>query len=71
MQADIQHLIGAPEAPLSTEGAARRLGLSRSYLEKLRADDGGPRYLKIGRAVRYRPADLDAWADRHAKGGAR
>jgi predicted DNA-binding transcriptional regulator AlpA len=41
--------------------AARRVGLSVSTLNKLRLAGGGPRYAKLGRAIRYRVADLDAW----------
>ncbi len=47
--------------PLNTLGASAYTGLSRSTLEKLRVFGGGPTYLKLGRAVRYRHADLDAW----------
>jgi excisionase family DNA binding protein len=41
--------------------AARRLGLSASTLNKMRVHGGGPRYSKLGSAVRYSTADLDAW----------
>jgi predicted DNA-binding transcriptional regulator AlpA len=41
--------------------AAIYLRLSRSTLAKLRLYGTGPRYTKVGRAVRYRRADLDAW----------
>jgi excisionase family DNA binding protein len=47
--------------PLDTSSAARQLGLSRSTLEKLRVFGGGPRYLKLGRNVRYRHQDLQDW----------
>jgi predicted DNA-binding transcriptional regulator AlpA len=46
---------------LDTLGAAERTKLSVSMLEKLRVYGGGPPYLKIGRSVRYRVADLDTW----------
>ena len=43
--------------------AGRRLGLSPSYLRKLRVSGGGPRFSKMSaRAVRYRLGDLHAWA---------
>lgn len=48
-------------ATLKTESAAEYVGLGKSTLDKLRTTGGGPRYLKLGRAVRYRTADLDAW----------
>lgn len=41
--------------------AAGFLGVSISYLNKLRVLGGSPRYAKIGRAVVYDPADLEAW----------
>ena len=46
---------------LSPDAAARRVGLSLSMLAKMRCLGGGPAYLKLGRAVRYRQDDLDAW----------
>ncbi len=46
---------------LDTDGAARRLGLSVSTLEKLRVTGGGPAYLKLGRRVVYEASDLDDW----------
>ncbi|QDP18700.1 helix-turn-helix transcriptional regulator [Sphingomonas xanthus] len=51
----------APESPMGTKQAANYLGLSKSTVEKLRHFGGGPRYLKLGHLVRYRPADLDEW----------
>lgn len=48
---------------IGDEQAAELLGLSRSYLRKLRVMGGGPRFSKISpRAVRYRVGDLLAWA---------
>jgi excisionase family DNA binding protein len=50
---------------MNTDAAAQYTGLGRSTIEKLRVYGGGPRYLKLGRSVRYRAEDLDAWlADR-------
>lgn len=48
---------------LDTEGAAKHLSLSASYLEKLRVRGGGPLHAVFGRAVRYRVCDLDDWAE--------
>lgn len=44
-----------------TGGAARYVGLAPNTLEKMRTFGTGPRYAKLGRAVRYRRADLDAF----------
>jgi len=54
----------ATPAPLllNVREAAARLGLSKSTLDKWRCVGKGPRYVKsTDRAVRYDPADLDAW----------
>lgn len=45
--------------------ASRYIGLSRAYLRQARAQGRGPAYLRIGRAVRYRVVDLDAFLDAH------
>ncbi|SMP42452.1 Helix-turn-helix domain-containing protein [Desulfonatronum zhilinae] len=44
--------------------AAARLGLSVKTLRAWRLQGRGPRYLKLGRAVRYLVQELDAWASR-------
>ncbi|TCJ37359.1 AlpA family transcriptional regulator [Parafrankia sp. BMG5.11] len=49
---------------LNTAGAAEHTGLAVPTLEKLRCSGGGPVYLKLGRAVRYRASDLDEWLAR-------
>ena len=48
-------------ATLKTDSAAEYVGLGKSTLDKLRTTGGGPRYLKLGRVVRYRTVDLDEW----------
>ena len=50
---------------IDTEEAARHLSLAPNTLEKMRVTGGGPRYVKLGRAVRYRISDLETYlADR-------
>ncbi|WP_376690094.1 helix-turn-helix transcriptional regulator [Wenzhouxiangella sp. EGI_FJ10409] len=48
---------------LTTEEAAEYVGLQKSTLEAWRCRGGGPRFVKMGRAVRYRLVDLDAWIE--------
>jgi predicted DNA-binding transcriptional regulator AlpA len=36
-------------------------GLSAAYFERARWEGGGPRFLKFGRLVRYRKADVVDW----------
>jgi predicted DNA-binding transcriptional regulator AlpA len=49
--------------------AAHYVGMSQSYLRQSRMDGDrenrtpGPRFLKIGRSVRYLVDDLDAWLE--------
>lgn len=46
---------------VDTKGAAERIGLASKTLENMRTRGDGPQFMKLGRAVRYRIADLDAW----------
>ena len=52
-----------PTAPpyLKPDEAARYLGSSVSTLAKRRIYGGGPSYCRIGTAIRYARADLDAF----------
>ena len=52
---------------IDTRQAAAWLGLSHRTLEGYRVSGGGPAFHRFGNRVRYRRADLDAWA---AKRGA-
>jgi excisionase family DNA binding protein len=46
---------------LTQRDAATLLRLSERTLERLRVSGAGPVYVKAGRLVRYREADLEAW----------
>lgn len=52
---------------LSVNEAARKLGLSVSWLNKARITGGGPAYLKLGRRVFYSIGDLEAWVAAHRR----
>jgi len=43
--------------------AAEHLGISVRTLQAWRVKGGGPKYSKIGRSVRYRLCDLDAFIE--------
>ena len=47
---------------LTTKDAAHMLGLHPDTLRRLRRIGGGPRFVRIGRAVRYRADDIEVWA---------
>lgn len=48
---------------LNTPEAAKYLGLQPATLEAWRCRGGGPRFVKLGRAVRYRWADLHEYIE--------
>jgi len=48
---------------LTTPQVAEILGLAENTLEIWRHRGIGPKFLKFGRACRYRRADLEAWID--------
>lgn len=56
---------------LTDEETARYIGMSESFLRQSRMNGDrlnrtpGPRYIKIGRAVRYLIEDLDDWLEEH------
>jgi predicted DNA-binding transcriptional regulator AlpA len=46
---------------LTPEQVAELLGCTTEWLAQLRYRGDGPRFLKLGRLVRYRDRDLNAW----------
>jgi predicted DNA-binding transcriptional regulator AlpA len=65
-QSNLLTTAGAPPAialePLLTvEQVSQLIGRSVITLEKDRLYGTGPRYVKLGRLVRYRPEDVRAW----------
>lgn len=53
---------------LNTPEAARYVRLSKPTLERFRISGDGPKFLKLGGAVRYRKVDLDAWLESRVTG---
>jgi predicted DNA-binding transcriptional regulator AlpA len=49
------------ESLLTVAQVSEITGRSISTLEKDRLFGSGPRYVKLGRLVRYRPSDVQAW----------
>ena len=52
---------------LDTRAAADFLGVSPRTLEGMRVRGGGPRYAKVGGAVRYRLASLEEYLQRQER----
>ena len=57
------------ETLLNEHDVARITGLSVASVRRWRLLRQGPKYLKIGAAVRYHPADVAAWLKSRPTGG--
>ncbi len=57
------------EELLTEHDVARITGLSVASCRRWRLLRLGPKYLKIGAAVRYRPEDIAAWLESRPSGG--
>lgn len=49
-----------------TEEVAQYLGVPLGTIYNWRVSGKGPRAIRVGRHLRYRPSDVDAWLERHA-----
>jgi predicted DNA-binding transcriptional regulator AlpA len=49
--------------PMPSPDAAEYIGMSDAWLRKgrMNRDPNSPPYIRIGKAVRYLPEDLDSW----------
>lgn len=48
-------------ALLSSKTVAKRIDMSEPSLARMRCEGTGPAYLKLGRSVKYRWSDVEAW----------
>lgn len=55
----------ADDPLLDTKQAARYLSVAEGHLTDLRYKGRGPKFVKLGRLVRYRRSELEAWIDSH------
>ncbi|MEA5155754.1 helix-turn-helix domain-containing protein [Raineyella sp.] len=46
---------------ITPDTLAERLGVKRRTVDEWRIEGSGPRYLRLGRTVRYRPEAVDEW----------
>ena len=65
--------VSAPQLPtlLNEFDVARVTGLSLASVRRWRLFKQGPKYMKIGSAVRYRPEDVRLWLEARPTGGGR
>lgn len=60
--------MSAAQAPLLTPGeVATRLHVAEQTLAQWRWKGVGPPFLKVGRAVRYAPQDLERWISQNTR----
>ena len=52
---------------MNTKDAAKYLGLSHHTLNQWRHQGRGPLFVRLGRAIRYRKADLDDYLECSAR----
>ena len=57
------------ETLLNEHDVARITGLSVASVRRWRLFRQGPKYLKIGAAVRYKPEDISVWLETRPYGG--
>ena len=61
---NIEHMLPITfQRLLSDREVANTCAISVATLRKWRSQGRGPRFLKIGALVRYRPDDISAWID--------
>jgi len=58
-----------PQELLTERDVVRITGMSVASVRRWRLFREGPKYLKIGSAVRYRPEDISAWLESRPTGG--
>jgi predicted DNA-binding transcriptional regulator AlpA len=54
---------------LNDKEVAALLGVSVATVRRWRLFRQGPKYLKLGAAVRYKPEDISAWIESRPTGG--
>ena len=54
---------------LTEEELSAELKLSRRTLQRWRTESKGPRWIRVGKAPRYRRGDVQAWLEEHRADG--
>jgi predicted DNA-binding transcriptional regulator AlpA len=58
-----------PESLLTETDVSKHLRVSVACVRRWRLERRGPRFLKIGSLVRYRPEDVEEWIEAQPAGG--
>jgi len=67
----ITMIAGTGQNLLTLDDLVELTGTPKSTLYSLFAEGKGPRRMKLGRALRFRPTDVDAWLDAMVAGNER
>lgn len=54
---------------LSRNEVEETYGISRRFLEISASNGAGPRFVRVGRLVRYRVADIETWIEANSSDG--
>lgn len=52
---------------IDTTELARRIDVSEVTLVRMRMQGGGPAFIRIGRSVKYRWEDVEAWLEKQTR----
>ena len=52
---------------LNEEQTAKSLDVTKSALRRWRREKRGPRYIKVGRLIKYRESDLESWVEQNTQ----
>lgn len=63
------HPMGGADGLIDPKATASYLGVSVMTLADFRSKGVGPNYIKVGRCVRYRRSDIEAWLVSRTKQG--
>lgn len=66
MQSPANHTVSVP-ALFNQNQLAAYLGKSTAWCERARLTGDGPKFVKLGRHVRYRAEDVMAWIESHPR----
>ncbi|MGH3548288.1 MAG: helix-turn-helix transcriptional regulator [Pseudonocardiaceae bacterium] len=58
-----------PDALMDAAALAEYMGVPLATVYRWNSHGSGPRRFRVGKYVRYRTADVDAWLDQRSEGG--
>lgn len=56
------------ERLLDRDEVEQTFGIPKRFLERSVCNNSGPKFVKIGRMVKYRPSDIERWIEINTRG---